>query len=159
MALGGDVRVEGMSFKGLSARSKNTTKNKKDGKANSKKRFGKAIGRRAPAMLLTIIGRKLGYHALPLKKIDTTATKASQYDHVTGECKKKGLSERWHDIRGKPVQRDLYSSFLLMNTDDGLKSVDRERCHATWDKFVEAHDREVARVKESGNTTLRWYVA
>ena len=38
----------------------------------------------------------------------------SQYDHVTGLCVKKLLSQRWHPMGGSDVwvQRDCYSAFL-----------------------------------------------
>lgn len=56
---------------------------------------------------------------LAIKKIDTFATKASQYNHTTGEYSKKQLSDRWNDIEGLRIQRDLYSAFLIGNTKDG----------------------------------------
>ena len=65
-----DIRVEKMNFKGLQKRSLKTTINK-NGKINSKKRYGKTIKNRAPGMLLSIIDRKLKYKNLELKKIDT----------------------------------------------------------------------------------------
>ena len=74
LALGSDVRVETMRFQSLQRRAKNTTRNKKNGKINRKKRFGKSIANRAPAIFLTIVDRKLGYQGLSLKKIDTYAT-------------------------------------------------------------------------------------
>ena len=76
LALGSDIRVETMRFQSLQKRAKKTTRNKKNGKINRKKRFGKSIANHAPAMLLTIIDRKLGYQGRSIKKIDTYATKA-----------------------------------------------------------------------------------
>ena len=74
LALGSDIRVETMRFQSLQKRTKKTTRNRKNGKINSKKRFGKSIANHAPAMLLTIIDRKLSYQGQSLKKIDTYAT-------------------------------------------------------------------------------------
>ncbi|WP_177160507.1 hypothetical protein, partial [uncultured Fusobacterium sp.] len=71
LSLGLDVRVETMRFQSLQKRAKKTTRNKKNGKINKKKRFGKSIANYAPAMLLEIINRKLKYQNLDLKKIDT----------------------------------------------------------------------------------------
>ncbi|MEQ6390964.1 transposase, partial [Bacillaceae bacterium S4-13-58] len=85
LSLGSDVRVETMRFQSLQKRSKKTTRNQKNGKFNRKKRFGKSIANRAPAMFLSILDRKLGYQGLFLKKIDTYAIKASQFNHLTGE--------------------------------------------------------------------------
>jgi hypothetical protein len=110
-------------------------------------------------MLLTIIDRKLGYQGLSIKKIDTYAAKASQFNHVTGEYTKKQLSERWNDFGTFRIQRDLYSAFLIGNTTETLNSVDVELCNAGWETFVKLHDSEIARLKESLSKTLRWFVA
>lgn len=159
LSLGFDVRVETMRFQSLQKRAKNTTRNKKNGKFNCKKRFGKSIANRAPAMVLTIIDRKLGYQGRSLKKIDTHATKASQFNHITGEYSKKQLSERWNDFEGLLIQRDLYSAFLISNTNKTLDSVDVDLCNARWNDFIEMHNREISRLKESPNKTLRWFIA
>jgi hypothetical protein len=113
LELGSDVRVETMRFKSLQKRAKKTTRNKKNGKINPKKRFGKSIGNHAPAMLLTIIDRKLRYQGRTIKKIDTYATKASQFNHLTGEYTKKQLSERWNVFGGFSIISYLYSAFLM----------------------------------------------
>ena len=148
LALGSDIRVETMRFQSLQKRTKKTTRNKKNGKINRKKRFGKSIANHAPAMLLTIIDRKLGYQGRSIKKIDTYATKASQFNHVTGEYTKKQLSERWNDVGTFRIQRDLYSAFLIGNTTETLNSVDVDLCNAGWDNFVELHNREIACLKQ-----------
>ncbi|MEI3614285.1 transposase, partial [Pseudogracilibacillus sp. SO30301A] len=120
LSLGSDVRVETMRFQSLQKHAKNTTRNKKNGKINRKNRFGKSIANRAPAMLLIIIDRKLGYQVRSLKNIDTHATKASQFNHITGEYGKKQLSERWNDFGEFFIQRDLYSAFLISNTNESF---------------------------------------
>jgi hypothetical protein len=148
-----------MRFQSLQKRTKKTTRNKKNGKINHKKRFGKSIANHAPAMLLTIIDRKLGYQGLSIKKIDTYAAKASQFNHVTGEFTKKQLSERWNDVGKTRIQRDLYSAFLIGNTTETLNSVDVDLCNAGWNNFVKLHNREIARLKQSSSKTLRWFVA
>ncbi|WP_078543108.1 hypothetical protein [Litchfieldia alkalitelluris] len=157
--LGSDIRVETMRFQSLQRRAKNTTRNKKNGKINHKKRFGKSIANRAPAMLLAIIDRKLGYQGRTIKKIDTYATKASQFNHRTNEYNKKQLSERWNHFGEISIQRDLYSAFLIGNTNETLNSVDVDLCNAQWDNFVKLHNREVAQLKKSSSKTLRWFVA
>jgi hypothetical protein len=159
LAFGSDVRVETMRFQSLQKRAKKTTCNKKNGKINRKKRFGKSITNHAPAMLLTIINRKLGYQGRSIKKIDTYAIKASQFNHVTGEYKKKKLSERWNDFGEFSVQRDLYSAFLIGNTTETLDSVDVDLCNAKWDNFVKWHRCEIKRLKQSSSKILRWFVA
>ncbi|MFB6467878.1 RNA-guided endonuclease TnpB family protein [Cytobacillus sp. Hz8] len=159
LELGSDVRVETMRFQSLQKRVKKTTRNKKNGKINHKKRFGKSIANHAPALLLMIIDRKLGYQGRSIKKIDTYVTKASQFNHLTGEYTKKQLSERWNDFGEFRIQRDLYSAFLIEHTTETLNSVDVDLCNAHWDNFVELHDSEMNRLKQLSNKTLRWFVA
>ncbi|MBP7129182.1 MAG: transposase [Trichococcus flocculiformis] len=160
LALGSDIRVETMRFQSLQKRAKKTTRNKQNGKINKKKRFGKSIQVHGPALLLEIVARKLGYQNRPLQKIDTCATKASQFNHATGEYTKKQLNERWNaDILGVPIQRDLYSGFLIGNTTDSLDSVDVDLCNRKWENFVKLHNQEVERLRCSQSKTLRWFVA
>ena len=159
LSSGSDIRVETMRFQSLQKRSGKTTQNKKNGKINRKKRFGKSIANRAPAMLLTIIDRKLGYQGRSIKKIDTYATKASQFNHLTGKYNKKLLSDRWNDFGQLRIQRDLYSAFLIGNTNEALNSIDVDLCNAQWDIFIELHNREIGRLKQSPSKTLRWFVA
>jgi hypothetical protein len=159
LALGSDVRVETMRFHSLQKRAKKTTRNKRNGKMNRKKRFGKSIANHAPAMLLTIVDRKLGYQGRSIKKIDTFSIKASQFNHLTGEYHKKQLSDRWNDFGECRIQRDLYSAFLIGNTNESLHSVDVDLCKAGWDRFVELHNREIARLKQSSSKLLSWFVA
>ncbi|QQK79286.1 hypothetical protein HUG20_04870 [Salicibibacter cibi] len=68
LTLGSDIRIR---FQSLQRKTKETTRNKKNGKINAKKRFGRSIAHRAPAMLVTMIERKLSYQERPLNKIDT----------------------------------------------------------------------------------------
>lgn len=159
LALGSDIRVETMRFQSLQKRAINTTRNNANGKINRKKRFGKSIANRAPAMLLTIIDRKLEYQGRSIKKIDTFATKASQFNHLTGEYTKKQLSERWNDFGEFRIQRDLYSAFLIGNTNETLDSVDVSLCNAQWNKFLVLHNIEIERIKHSTSKTVRWFVA
>lgn len=158
IALGLDVRTEDMQYKALQRRSKQITYNKRNGRARSKRRFGKTLGNRAPAQLLSILDQKLHYHGGSLKKIDTAAVKASQYDHTTGQCSQKELGERWAIIDGRKVQRDLYSAFLIENTTDSLSTVDTERANSWYTSFLVLHDHEIDRIKQTGSATLQWYV-
>lgn len=151
VALGNEAFVEKMNFAGLKKRVKKTTKNKKTGKFNSKKRFGKSINNNAPAMLVEIIKRKLGYQKQILQKINTKTFKASQYNHVTDRCTKKKLSQRWNYINGLPIQRDLYSAFLIMNSEPLLQYSDRNLCMATYDNFRTLHGYEITRLKTQEN--------
>lgn len=146
LVLGNKFYVETMNYKGLQGRSKKTTINEKTGRFNKKKRFGKSLANKAPSMFLTMLNNKLKQNGEMLYKIDTYKVKASQYNHFTDEYNKKGLKDRWNnDIE---IQRDLYSSFLIMNVKDNLKEIDRELCIKTYDNFKILHDKEIDRLKE-----------
>lgn len=93
LSLGNEIKVEKMNFQGLQKRAKETTINEKTGRYNKKKRFGKSLANKAPAMLLNIIDRKLKYQGKQLIKLSPFEIKASQYNHVTNEYKKKKLND------------------------------------------------------------------
>lgn len=146
ISLGDRILVEDMNFKGLQARAKKTTINEKTGKFNKKRRFGKSLANKAPAMLIEIINRKLKYHNLEIIKVNTHKVKASQYNHFTGQYNKKELKDRWNnDIN---IQRDIYSAFLLMNVNEDLESINRDKCFKTYDDFKILHDKEINRLKK-----------
>jgi hypothetical protein len=154
ISLGTEVYVETMSFKGLQKRAKKTSKNKKSGKFNSKKRFGKSIVNKAPAMFLTILENKLKYLGTELHRINTAEVKASQYNHVEDGYVKKELSERWTMIGIDKIQRDLYSSFLIANVNSDLRMINRDQCLAKYEQFKRLHDAEIERLKASSNRKL-----
>jgi putative transposase len=66
------------------------------------------------------------------RELNTQALKLSQYDHCTGTCTKKRLSERWHVLGDGSgvVQRDLYSAFLAAIADQNL--IHPSRAAAAW---------------------------
>lgn len=150
ISLGDAIYVETMNFKELQSKAKETTINDK-GKFNRKKRFGKSLANKAPAMLLTIIERKLKYYDLTLNKVNTYKVKASQYNHLNGECKKKKLNQRWNKLNGIKVQRDLYSAFLLMNVNSDLESINDDKCNKRYDRFLKLHDEEIQKLMNNKN--------
>ena len=137
---GNEVYVEDMSFKGLQKRKKKTEK-KENGRYKSKKRFGKSIGNHAPAQFLTIVKRKLDQTGGKYHKVNTRKFKASQYDHVTDTYTRKKLTKRHHWANRDWVQRDLYSAFLLMNSDKSLEHADRDLCLLHYPSFKKLHDQ------------------
>lgn len=145
IVLGDNIYVETMNFAGLAKRSKKTEKNKR-GKFKRKKRFGKSIVNKAPAMLLEIIDRKLSYYGRHLIKIDTYNAKASQFNHFDSSYHKKTLSQRWNNFNGVKIQRDLYSAFLIMNIASDLKSFDINKCNERFENFYRLHNLEVKRL-------------
>lgn len=159
--------IEDMSFKGLQRKAKMTERSdkasdirQKDGsvkqvhKYKKKKRFGRSLNNRAPACFVTILARKAALYGGGVYKVNTRAFKASQYNHVTGENIKVGLSERDKYIGGHKVQRDLYSAFLLKNSNDKLNSPDREKCVYEFEKFLKLQDNLITEMKEN-NITMK----
>lgn len=133
------VYVEKMSFNGLARKSKSATK-KADGRFRSRKRFGKSIGNHAPAVFLNILGNRLASGGGQLIKIDTISFRASQYNHVTDDYVRKKLSCRGSFVGGHYVQRDLYSTFLLRNSNDTGTAADRQKCTDSFPTFLMTHD-------------------
>lgn len=147
ISLGDIIKVEDMNYKGLQARAKKTEKNEK-GKYKKKKRFGKSLANKAPAKLLTLIDNKLKYWNMSLIKVDTREVKASQYNHLNGECNKKKLNDRWNNLEGIKVQRDLYSAFLIQHVNDDLKSINQDECKKDFNDFMKLHDKEISRLNK-----------
>lgn len=150
LSLGNEVFVETMNFKGLQKRSKKTERSEKTGKFKRKKRFGKSLNNKAPAMLITIIDRKLKYidkntpvsASHGINRVHTKTFKASQYNHVEDKYVKKKLSQRWNYINNEKVQRDLYSAFLLMNSNNKLEQTDRNLCLEEYEQFKINHNKQ-----------------
>lgn len=150
LSLGDNIYAERMNFSGLQKRSTKTEKND-SGKFKRKKRFGKSIANRAPAMLMTIIDRKLNYFDSMLIEINTYRARASQFNHFDETYNKKKLSQRWNDFDGLKVQRDMYSAFLIMNTDNDLETFDMDKCNNRFENFKRLHDIEVQRLTGKKN--------
>ena len=153
--LGDRFFVEEMNFKALQKRAKKTEVSEKTGKYKKKKRFGKTIARRSPAAFVSILSRKVTAFGGTFIKVKTSSFKASQYDHKADKCKKKELKERWHRFDdGTKAQRDLYSAFLLMNSDLlGLKS-DRATCLNTFEQFFKLHEEEIKKIENENEVIL-----
>jgi hypothetical protein len=163
LALGNRVFVEDMNFKALQKRAKNTKRSEKVStivdkngnekqvrKYKKKKRFGKSINNKAPAMAISIIDRKLHYRHSEIYKVNTRTFKASQYNHITNEYNPKGLTVRGQVILPNTwIQRDLYSAFLLMNSNDDLQTTNRDKCFNTFDNFLTLHNRCIERIKRT----------
>ena len=150
-SLGDNFYIEQMNFKALQKRSKNTEKNDK-GKFKRKKRFGKSLANKAPSMFVTMLkSRNI------VNEINTREVKASQYNHLDQNYNKKKLSQRWNYMiyNGQEikVQRDLYSAYLIQNTNDDLKTTNQEKCELSFDLFLTLHQKEVDRLNENSLRT------
>ena len=134
--MGSTFVVEQMSFKGLQARTKETKVSEKTGKCQSKKRFGKTILHKAPAMLIEQIRYKAMYQGKAFILANTREVKASQLNHLTEEYNKVSLGTRAKMVGDDLVQRDLYSAFLLQHVRlDGV-TVDIDGCKSDFDIFL-----------------------
>ena len=150
LSLGDEIYVEKMSFSGLQRRAKETKKDAK-GRYKKKKRFGKSLANKAPATLVQILKTKAALTGQIAEEVNTTAFRASQFDHTSGQYRKPLLSERWKTLSGgERVQRDMYSAFLLMNSDSDKTQSDAELCGATFGNFKRLHDAEVERIQHDG---------
>lgn len=111
------------------------------------KHYGRSIAARAPGRFMRELQRKAERAGGGSTRIDVRVLKTSQYDHSTGACTKKTLSERWHvfgDGRGR-CQRDVYSAFLALHAahtvdaDGVIRPVhDPARLEARWRALVPA---------------------
>ncbi len=146
--------VEAMDYKALQKRAKKqperrntpSTIKRNDGstaviyKFKKKRRFGRSVNDRAPSQFLKILEAKCTMYGGGIRYIDTRAFRASQYHHDTGEYSKAELSDRWKEIDGCQVQRDLYSGFLIYHSNENGTAPDRKQCHADFKHFVTLHD-------------------
>ena len=136
--------------KALQKRSKKTKTNPKTGRAHSKKRFGKSIGRCAPALFITILGQKASRCGGSVIKVSTFETKASQFDHTDDSFTKKKLSQRFAKLSdGTVVQRDLYSAFLLLHLRKNLQSYNKKTIKKDFPQFKMLHDKTKERLQNS----------
>ncbi len=97
------------------------------------KRYGRSVGLRAPGMLIDHLKRTVAKTGGTLSEVPTRTTRLSQYCHGCKSYVKKPLSERWHQCPCGvgPVQRDLYSAFLVahLNPSDTIPSI----AHEEWE--------------------------
>lgn len=157
--------VEKMDFMALARRKKTTERQEaavdiktKAGtvktvrKYKKKKRFGRSVNRRAPALFLSELKRKAEASGGSYKEVKTKSFKASQYNHVEDTYEKIPLKQRMKLIGGRNVQRDLYSAFLIKNADKTFEHPDREKCNYEFENFADMQDTLIARMKADGHS-------
>ena len=163
--------LEEMNFKALQKRSKKDMEKtekpvevkKKDGtkktirKNKRKRRFGSSIQDRAPAGFVTILKRKCSQAGGAVIEVSTREFKASQYDHSKNQYIKVPLSQRWKTIKNEKgeecrVQRDLYSAFLLKNSNKNRNTPDRKRCIKEFDRFVDHMNECIEGIKQTNTS-------
>jgi hypothetical protein len=96
IAVGNTIITEKISYKGW------------------QKLYGKSVGLRAPGMFVEHLRRTVASTGGTLIEVSTRNTKLSQWCHGCGVCRKKPLSQRFHQCPCGigPIQRDLYSASL-----------------------------------------------
>ena len=154
--------VEDMSFKALQRKAKTTKKSDtpttitdKNGttkqvfKHKRRKRFGRSMNNRAPARFISILIKKATQYGCSVHKVDTKAFKASQYDHVQDDYVKHSLSERDKYIGGVKVQRDLYSAFLLKNSNETFDHPDQDKCIFEFPNFIRLQNELINSLKQN----------
>lgn len=159
---GSDIRVEKMSIKGLARRSKKQAVNAKNGRTRSKKRYGRTIQNRAPALLISILDQKLHRKGKSVMYVNTWTVKASQYNPLDGTYEKKDLKDRMvllgKDTSGNDiiVQRDLLSAYLIQHTSADGTHIKVKSAYNDFQNFKFLQDAEVSRLRKEGK--LSWYV-
>lgn len=140
LAAGDEFYVEDMRWRALTKKSKKARKNKK-GKFLSKKRFGKSIANKSPGSFLAILEQKVKAQGGSFKRIVTWKAKASQFHHMTGQYKKKKLSQRTDVLEdGSWVQRDLYSAFLIQHANKAMDGFNVQLCKKNYANFLRMHN-------------------
>jgi len=151
LACGDSFFVETMNFRGLAKKAKPEDKEaiQPGKKLRRRKRFGKSLANKAPAMFLRILEQKALSWGGSFQRINTWRAKASQYNHMNRQYNKKKLSQRWNIMPDRhKVQRDMYSAFLIMNTNVTLDGFDQNLCDSTYTRFLALHDKELQRLRE-----------
>lgn len=153
LSLGSCFYVEDMEWPALTHRAKETAISEKTGRYKRKKRFGKSVANKAPAMLIQILQQKCSTLGLPGVIKVPTSVRASQYNHITKDYQKKTLGQRWNIMPdGKRIQRDLYSAFLLQHTNELSNGFRQDALEKDYDTFVTLHDRAIAALMHSNKT-------
>lgn len=112
MAMGDSFYVESLDYAKMQAKKK--LEQKADGSGyKSRANYGSQLLYASPAMLRTLLKQKLGYEGIELNRVSTYDSKLSQINHETGVYKKHDLSEKFRKVRGKDVNRRLYTAYLL----------------------------------------------
>lgn len=148
LSLGDRFYVEEMDWPALTHRAKKTEISEKTGKFKRKKRYGKSVANKAPAMLIGILKLKCESLGLPGVIQVPTSVKASQYNHQSDTYEKKTLNQRWnHMPDGEEIQRDIYSAFLLQHCTPQLDGFDKDALQRDYDAFRNLHHVTIERLK------------
>ena len=57
------------------------------------------------------------------------------------------------------MQRDLYSAFLIANTDETLESFDMNLCNSKYATFLDLHDKKIQELKQQKQYTNKKFLS
>jgi transposase len=116
------------------------------------KLYGKSVVLRAPGMFVAHLTRTVAKTGGSLREVGTSTTKLSQYCHGCQAYVKKPLSQRWHHCACGvgPIQRDLYSAFLLayLPSSETIPSIAQEDWEGAEPRLLAAMEVLQQRAKE-----------
>lgn len=121
-------------------------------KYRKKKRFGHSLLEHAPSQFVRLLEEKVVRAGGTVEDVDIRKYRASQIDHTTGKAEKHGLGERTKMIGGARVQRDCYSSFLLMHEKD-KEGPDLAACRRDFRNYLKLQEGLVDDMKKAGDPT------
>lgn len=132
---------------------------KENGRFSSRHRYGRAIGNKAPAMLIEILGNKVKSLGGTLEKIDCHNA-ASQFDFTDCSFTRHNLGERRIRLsNGNIHQRDILAAFNLQHLlIDGCKkdkdNYDVKGMIYDYDNFCKMEQEELNRHRNSNKKVL-----
>ena len=110
--------------------------------------YGKSVGRHAPGMFVEKLRHKADNAGGKFIEINTYKTKLSQVCHACNKQEKKPLSQRFHQCTcGITMQRDLYSAFLAVHTEDDC--LDKSQAALAWPCVQPLMWQALSRCKET----------
>ena len=121
----------------------------KNGNEKRRKRFGKSIQNRCPGAFQSRLKAKFlstggEYHEVP------SMFRASQYDHTNQHYEKKTLGTRlYHLSDGTQVQRDMYSSLLMICANDAYMEISQARCKEKFHSYLEGQNNRIAEIRKN----------
>ena len=111
-----------------------------------RKRFGHSILNRCPGYFFARLKQVFESTGGEFHVVDKMY-RASQYDHQANTYIKKKLGDRKHIFPdGLAVQRDIYSSYLLLCHNEDYTAPDRDKCIRNFEKFRKNHDECMKRL-------------
>ena len=101
-----------------------------------------------------MLAQKASLYGGCVVEVNTKQFRASQYDHAADTYVKHTLGERERTIDGHCVQRDLYSAFLLHNTNKALTAPDRDKCIYEFDHYLQMQNNLFS-TRKAANVSMK----